>query len=137
MKKLLSLTLAVLFVAVIAGSAFAGNDGAIAYTRGVDARIKTDILASAQNGELSSDIGINDLVLGWKFTDSSAGSGDIYDETAAATVRTSATNVIDEMYVAAGGVSVTMFPTPFVVTRGLVARTLNSTGRVIVFYEER
>lgn len=132
MKKLLSLTLAVMLVAVIAGSVFADP----VYNRGPDARIKTVVntYATTPASETSTiEVGIN-RIIGFTVYGSSAASGGLYDTTSA-TAAAAGTGVFAEASCAAGTSTTVMLPMPYELTSGLYTWTTNSGSVIIVYYE--
>lgn len=130
MRKILS----ILVVALLVGGGFVYADGgSIAYTRGGDARVLTDLhVGVASSGTLSTAITSANHVLGWTYTDSAAGGAALYDVATVAARATS--NQFSEIYVAAGTEETIMFPMPRDITNGLVSACA-TTGFIVIYYE--
>lgn len=133
MKKLF-LGLVVMFVM----SGITTGYAEVHYLRGPDSRISIQCLQgtnymNSPGAQLSSSIVAGHKVLGFSFTDSSAGGVGIYDEDAAA--GRIGGNLFGDTYVAAGGVSTIMFPLPKTVVSGVVVAFSNATGAVTIYYE--
>ena|SRR3990167_1356955 len=131
MKKIFFLALAVLMLAGIASPAFAE----IFVTRapGSFAKVVVAVFSSGEGRELNSTVTIQNKILGVSYTDSSAGHGAIYDS--ATNTGASSSNLIAEVFCAAGQVSTIIFPMPVEISNGLVTCPRNSTGVVMVWYE--
>ena len=128
MRKFLSLALVVVFVLSLATMGFAE----VVYTRGVDARVLTSVVTGA-TASLSTAVTKVNRILGFSFTDSSAGSCGLYDSAAAN--DTAVTKLIAEATCAAGTIVTQMFPLPRDLTYGLVTKNSASTGVLTVYYE--
>ena len=116
------------------------SSAAVDTSRGMDARIKTEALSGTTSATLSTAVTINNRIIGYTFTDSSAGNTAIFD--ASETVGTSSstndpdtTNVFGEADVIAGGNVTVIFPLPRSLTKGLVMKNSATTGKLIVYYE--
>ena len=129
MKRILSLILAVMLVVSAAGILSAEA----VYNREPGARILTYNLSRTQVTTLVSSITSNNRIIGYKFSDTAAGTVALYD--LAATGSVTSTNQIDEGMVIAGGSLTVIFPMPRAITNGLVVQMLNSTGSITIFYE--
>ncbi len=131
MKKLMSLALVVMFLLSIATMGFAEG----VYNRDPGYRVKILNLADVAlyNATLSSTIITGNSVLGFTFTDSSAGSVVLYDVAAAASRGNS--TIFGEVKVAAGTSQSIFFPFPKKIDNGFVAASTNQTGALMVYYE--
>ena len=128
MKKICSLILVVMLALGIATSCFAE----VVYTRGMDARVLTSVVTGA-TAQLSTAVTTVNRVLGYSFTDSSAGSVGLYDSSAA--LDTAVAKLISEATCASGTVVTVMFPLPRNISLGLVTKNSASTGVLTVYYE--
>ncbi len=135
MKKMLCLILAVMMI-FIARMSFADAS----YPRGMDARIKTEPLSGTAAATLSSNVTTNNRVIGYTFSDSSAGNTALFDASeatgsASSTNDPDTTNVFGEADVIAGGNVTVVFPFPRALTKGLVMKNSATTGKLVVYYE--
>ena len=135
MKKLFLIALAVTMV-FIARVSTAGVDT----SRGMDSRVKTEALSGTTSPTLSTAVTTNNRIIGYTFTDSSAGNTAIFDASEATGLSTSSndpdtTNVFGEADVIAGGNVTVIFPLPRNLTKGLVMKNSATTGKLIVYYE--
>lgn len=134
MRKFLVLVLAIMMVAGTVGYLIA-DIGGVAYTRGPDQRLKTEVLGGSLTATLSSSITSSNLVLGMTYSDSAAGVGTLADLAAISSLTPTSTSIFAEVFVAAGGCNSIMFPFPKPLTNGLVEKNSTSTGVMIVYYE--
>lgn len=133
MKRIISLALVVIF-----GLGIATSFAEVTFTRGSDARVLTYTLAGTATATLTS-LTTNNRILGVSVSDSSAGAFGVFDYATLAAYNAetsySGTDLIIEVYCAAGGVGVLMFPLPKNITNGVVVKLTNSTGSGTIFYE--
>ena len=129
MKKIMSLILAVMLVVSAAGLLSAD----VVYNREPGARISIYNLSKTGTTTLVTSITSSNRIIGYKFSDTAAGTVAFYDLAAVASVTS--TNQIDEAMVIAGGSLTEIFPTPRAITNGLVIQMLNSTGTITIYYE--
>ena len=96
-------------------------------------RVKTHIVSAAYEAVSSSTISTSNRLLGYTYTDSSAGRVSIYDSASVSGVT--ATNVIVEDGVIAGSSVTIWFPYPVDITAGIAVVQTANTGRVTLYYE--
>ena len=137
MKKFLSISLAIMLVLGIAGQGFSEA----IYSRGADAKLQTVVVSASASPTLSTTCVAGNNVLGWRFSDSSAGNTALFDVAAAqsstgsTTLAPSTSNVFDEGDVIAGGEVIVFFPIPKTLTNGLVTKNSATTGKLTVYFE--
>ena len=129
MKKIVSLILAVMLVISAAGLVCAD----VVYNREPGARIKTYNLSRSAVLTLVTSITSDNRIIGFKFSDTAAGTVALYDLAATGSVTSS--NQFDEAMVIAGGTVNEIYPLPRAITNGLVIQMLNNTGTITIFYE--
>jgi len=133
MKKLSIFILAVMFVAVTAGYAFAE----IAYSRSADARIlmKTYTFATTAQSTASTLTAKTNRILGWTVSGRLASCAGLYDTTSTTLVQ-AGTGVVTEIYCAAGAATTIMFPTPYDSwSNTLYVLTPSTDSAVTIYYE--
>ncbi len=127
MKKFSIILLAIAF---LCGVASLGHAEPV-YTRSGNSVIKIST-ASAHIGTLNPDISAGDKIIGFTLSDPSAGTGVLWDESS---VTQTATNIIGEGEVAAGGTATVILPLPYQLVNGLVTAMDNSTAAMAIYYE--
>lgn len=133
MKKILSLSLAVVLLGLIAAPFVGKAKADVLYTRGTDARLYTYVVPNTSTATLSSTITTNNRILGFVYSDSAAGVSTLFDSSSASTLTTSL--IFAEAHVAAGTQSIQMFPLPKALNNGFVTKNSTSTGVLVVYYE--
>lgn len=132
MKKILFSLLVVALVLGGAGVAWA-NSGAIAYNRGGSARILTEALTLTTTPTDATTIDTDNVIIGFTYSDSAAGTGTLYDVIAGGTETNS--DIFGEISVAAGKTETIIFPMPIALDYGLKMECSTATGTLIVYYE--
>ena len=136
-KTLLYFSFAVVMALLTAGNSFAQA----VYSRGPDARMKTEGISGTTAPTLSTNITTNNRLIGYEFSDSAAGNTALFDVAAAqsasgsTTLAPSTSNVFSEVDVIAGGNIVKVFPLPRNIVNGLVTKNSATTGKLVVYYE--
>jgi len=130
MKKVFGIILAIMMLACLAGTGHAD----VQYTRGTDARIKTETVINTATATLVSNITTNNRVIGYTFSDSAAGNVALIDASGVGTAPTAA-NTFAEPHVIAGGLTTVVFPFPRNISSGVVVDMSTSTGTVTIYYE--